>query len=86
MSRRRKSKEKRYEGPNMPTSEWRIRNYLFKNDIYPKDYIMQTIIINSFGDETLEWKEQIAYINQNFGAFAMYAQNNWKHKQSTINN
>ena len=67
----------------MPTSEWRIRNYLFKNGIHPTDKNMQTIIINSFiaeaTDEELDWKGKLNYIQQHFGAFAMYAQNNWKH-------
>ena len=86
MSRRIDS-EKRLICNNVSTDEWKIRNYLYRNDIYGSDTEMHHLIINSFISasgyevETLLWKERLKIIHDNFGKFAMYAQNNWKHEK-----
>lgn len=79
----------------MTTEEWRLRNYLTKHDIYKENDGMQTVIINSFYNEHNEsngridvndnaWKDKLKYINEHFGLFAQYANNNWKQKPATI--
>lgn len=71
------------------TEEWRLRNYLDKHEIHKGNGDMQTIIINSFYNEHNEkkgrrnvnddeWKDKLKYVNEHFGLFAQYANNNWK--------
>jgi len=50
---------------------------------------MQTIIINSFYCERVkskssnddDWSIKLNYVNNHFGLFCQYAQNNWKLKK-----
>ena len=74
------------------TAEWRLRNYLDKHNIYKENANMQTIIINSFYNEHNEkkrrifsndddWNKKLKYVQEHFGLFAQYAQNNWKHNE-----
>lgn len=84
MSRRKKHIDtERLILPGVGKLEWRLKNYLHLNDIYKGNNDMQTIIINSFfvqygGDNDAPWKEKLLVVNENFGKFAQYAQNNWK--------
>jgi|GEM_PF-3090329 len=84
MSRKNKNKNKpRLILPGASGLEWKLKNYLHINDIYKGNNDMQTIIINSFfnqygGDNDAPWKEKLLVVNENFGRFAQYAQNNWK--------
>lgn len=87
MSRRKKSlnTNERLVLPGASKQEWRLKNYLHLNDIYKGNNDMQTIIINSFfvqhgGDNEISWKAKVFMVNENFGLFAQYAQNNWKEK------
>lgn len=75
----------------MTTPEWKIKNYLDNHNIYKGNSDMQTIIINSFYNQHNEdkgrcglngnsWKEKLKYVNEHFGMFAQYANNNWKKK------
>ena len=75
----------------IPTVEWRLRNYLDKHGIHKGNGDMQTIIINSFYNEHNEkkrrifsndddWNKKLKYVQEHFGLFAQYAQNNWKQK------
>ncbi len=63
--------------------EWKISNYLNKHNIHKEDIGMQQIIMNSFVNERgvdndANWKEKVDYIQNHFGLFTQYAQNNWK--------
>lgn len=83
MSRRKKTTVEHLILKGVSTIEWRLKNYLHKNDIYRNNNDMQTIIINSFfnengGSNEAQWAEKLKYADDNFGKFAMYAQNNWK--------
>lgn len=67
----------------MTTPEWTLKNYLDKHGIYKGNNDMQTVIINSFYaergmDNDDEWKDKLKYVNDHFGLFAQYANNNWK--------
>lgn len=86
MSKRNKnSKMPRLVLNGVSKQEWQLKNYLHLNNIYRGNNDMQTIIINSFftqygGDNNAPWKEKVLVVNENFGRFAQYAQNNWKQK------
>lgn len=78
-------KKKKYPYRSVYQTEWGIKNYLNKHNIYANNSDMQTIIINSFynqrgGDNEAPWKEKILYTQEHFGLFAQYAQNQWKQK------
>lgn len=66
--------------------EYRIKNYLHLNDIQRGNNLAQTVIIHTFFNlksglpSDTPWKEKLKFINERFGKFAMYAQNNWKQK------
>lgn len=84
MSRRSKNTSERLILHGVGKEEWRLKNYLHLNHIYRGNNDMQTIIINSFfvqygGDNDAPWKEKVRAVNVNFGSFAQYAQQNWKH-------
>lgn len=64
-------------------AEYGIKNYLNKHGIYKGNHDMQSVIINSFIvqrgigiDES--WIYKLNYIQNHFGLFAQYANNNWK--------
>jgi hypothetical protein len=70
----------------MSTTEFALKNYLNKHNIYKGNDDMQTIIINSFynesgGNNNDEWINKINHCQNHFGTFCQYAQNNWKSKQ-----
>lgn len=84
MSRRSKNVSERLILPGVGKLEWKLKNYLHINDIYKGNNDMQTIIINSFynqygGNNNDDWKDKLFIVNDNFGLFAQYAQNQWKH-------
>lgn len=90
MSRRKKSKAERLILPGASKTEWLLKNYMHLNNIYKGNNAMQTIIINSFycqffGSNDDPWKEKILVTHENFGKFASYAQNNWKHTEQNTN-
>lgn len=80
----------------MGTDEWKLKNYLNKHEIYKGDSSMQTVIINSFYDQHNAekgrhgtnqdpWKKKLLYVDNHFGLFAQYAQNEWKEKEPSTN-
>ncbi len=70
----------------MKKTEYALKNYLNKHGIYKDNSDMQTIIINSFYCERAksnspnkdDWNVKLNYVNNHFGLFCQYAQNNWK--------
>ncbi len=70
----------------MNKTEYALKNYLNKHGIYKDNSDMQTIIINSFYCERAksnspnkdDWNVKLNYVNNHFGLFCQYAQNNWK--------
>ena len=70
----------------MNKTEYALKNYLNKHSIYKDNSNMQTIIINSFYCERVkskssnddDWSIKLNYVNNHFGLFCQYAQNNWK--------
>ena len=71
----------------MNSAEYGLKNYLNKHGIYKDNDDMQTIIINSFfcqcgGDNDEDWNIKLKFCKANFGRFAMYAHNNWKHQKT----
>jgi len=71
---------------SMKKDEFAIKNYLNKHNIYKDQSDMQTIIINSFynqrgNDNDDEWEDKITYVQNHFGLFCQYAQNEWKQKK-----
>ena len=69
----------------MNKTEYALKNYLNKHDIYKDNLDMQTVIINSFYNDRIDngnddnWNVKLKYTNDHFGLFCQYAQNNWKH-------
>lgn len=66
-------------------AEYGIKNYLNKHNIYKGNNDMQAVIINSFIVERgvgidESWLYKLNFIQNHFGLFAQYAQNNWKTK------
>ena len=70
----------------MNKTEYALKNYLNKHGIHKDNSDMHTIIINSFYNERVntkesnndDWNKKLQYVNNNFGLFCQYAQNNWK--------
>lgn len=95
MSRRKKPTRDNLEISFANKTEYRLRNYLHLNDIYPDNNDMHTIIINSFynqygGNNDDDWQHKVNVASTHFGKFCQYAQNNWKkqiingHERSNI--
>lgn len=70
----------------MTKTEFALKNYLNKHNIYKDNSDMQTVIINSFYNSNFietsnddNWNIKLELVNKHFGLFCQYAQNNWNH-------